>query len=78
MAETIHLTCPECGNTLEVPAALEEFSCMYCGKRARTATVKAMNESAGSAYEEIRAELCEKLPEAVIKYPDYHRKITKK
>ena len=49
MAETIHLTCPECGNTLEVPAALEEFSCMYCGKRARTATVKAMNESAGSA-----------------------------
>lgn len=78
MAETIHLTCPECGNTLEVPAALEEFSCMYCGKRARTATVKAMNESAGSAYEEIRAELREKLPEAVIKYPDYHRKITKK
>ena len=57
MAEMIHLTCPECGNALEIPAALEEFSCMYCGKRARTAAVQAMNESAGSDYEKVRAAL---------------------
>ena len=64
MAEMIHLTCPECGNALEIPAALEEFSCMYCGKRARTAAVKAMNESAGSDYEALRAELREALDRA--------------
>ena len=78
MAEMIHLTCPECGNALEIPAALEEFSCMYCGKRARTAAVKAMNESAGSDYEKVRAELREALPKTVTKYPDYHKKITRK
>lgn len=78
MPDMIQLTCPECGNALEIPAALEEFSCMYCGKRARTAAVKAMNESAGSDYAALRAELREKLPETVLKYPDYHKKITKK
>lgn len=25
--------CPQCGETLEVPAHLEEFSCLYCGSR---------------------------------------------
>lgn len=78
MAEMIHLTCPECGNSLEIPVGLEEFSCLYCGKRARTSVVQELNKNAGSAYEEKRAALREKLPQAVINYPDYHKKITKK
>ena len=26
-------TCPHCGNTLQIPENLLEFSCLYCGKR---------------------------------------------
>ena len=25
--------CPGCGNALEIPEGLEEFSCLYCGRR---------------------------------------------
>ena len=25
--------CPKCGHTLQIPAELERFSCMYCGER---------------------------------------------
>lgn len=78
MAEMVHLICPECGNKLEIPASLEEFSCLYCGKRARTSVVRELNKNADSAYEEKRAALRETLPQTVIKYPDYHKKITKK
>ena len=56
MAQMIRLTCPECGNTMDVPAELEEFSCLYCGKRARTAAVKALNENAEATYAQLRAE----------------------
>lgn len=78
MAQMIRLTCPECGNTMDVPSELEEFSCLYCGKRARTAAIKALNENAEATYAQLRAELRQKLPAAVTNYPDYHKKITKK
>ena len=26
--------CPKCGHTLQIPAELERFSCMYCGEAA--------------------------------------------
>lgn len=78
MAQMIRLTCPECGNTMDVPEELEEFSCLYCGKRARTAAVRALNENAEATYAQLRAELRQKLPAAVTNYPDYHKKITKK
>ena len=35
MAQTDVLTgrCPGCGEELEIPAHLKQFSCMYCGAR---------------------------------------------
>ncbi|MBP3633029.1 MAG: hypothetical protein J6J43_00455 [Oscillospiraceae bacterium] len=31
--EQINLICPKCGQTLQIPEHLQEFSCLYCGER---------------------------------------------
>lgn len=41
MADTIRGVCPQCGKKLEIPAELEEFSCLYCGARMRTEALRA-------------------------------------
>lgn len=78
MPEQIELICQNCGNTLEIPEGLEEFSCLYCGARQRTATALALQKKAGSQYEMLRAELQDRLPKTVTEYPDLCQKITKK
>ncbi|MBO2526952.1 MAG: hypothetical protein CW335_02045 [Clostridiales bacterium] len=40
MAELIKGNCPNCGKPLEIPAELEEFSCLYCGERSKTADLR--------------------------------------
>ena len=32
-AELLQGLCPQCGETLDIPAHLKQFSCMYCGAR---------------------------------------------
>lgn len=60
MAEKMReLRCPDCGKKLEVPAELEEFSCLYCGRRIRRAEVKRPAAADGGAadYEYAREHL---------------------
>ena len=39
--------CPNCGHTLQIPAELEQFSCMYCGERLNRQQL--LTEPAGAA-----------------------------
>lgn len=74
MADTIKIECPNCRKTLDIPAGLEEFSCMYCGERMKLAELLQPTE----AQTEAEAYLCAHLPETVTRYPDYYRRITRK
>ena len=73
MADTIRGVCPQCGKKLEIPAELEEFSCLYCGARMRTEALRAkpMEERAVEA-------LLAQLPGCITRYPDLHLRIGKK
>jgi len=33
MSDTINVICSKCGQALQIPAHLEEYSCLYCGAR---------------------------------------------
>ena len=70
--EKIVGNCPFCGKELEIPAGLEEFSCLYCGKRSRTAVLTMAVPQA-----DVQS-LGRELLEAVLPYGDFERKITKK
>lgn len=76
MAETIKGNCPHCGKPLEIPAELEEFSCLYCGERMRTAVLLAPVQSVQCTQED-RQYLREKLAAAATQYPDYHKRLGK-
>lgn len=78
MAETIKGNCPNCGKPLEIPAELEEFSCLYCGERSKTADLRVKKEVAPGEFEERREILRERLPWLVTGYPDNLKKFTKK
>ena len=73
MADMIRGVCPQCGKKLEIPAELEEFSCLYCGARMRTEALQAkpMEERAVEA-------LLAQLPGCITRYPDLHLRIGKK
>ena len=58
---------------LEIPAELEEFSCLYCGARMRTEALQAKPVQA-EAVEELLAQL----PGCITRYPDLHLRIGKK
>lgn len=74
MSNSIKGNCPFCGKSLEIPAELEEFSCLYCGERSRTSVLTAQAD-----YDETALiELARELPQTVTRYPDYYKKITKK
>ncbi len=70
--EKIVGNCPFCGKELEIPAGLEEFSCLYCGKRSRTAVLTMELPQADVQT------LGRELLQAVLPYGDLERKITKK
>ena len=48
MADMIRGVCPQCGKKLEIPAELEEFSCLYCGARMRTEALRAKPVETGT------------------------------
>lgn len=70
--------CPHCGKPLEIPAELEEFSCLYCGARSKTADLCVKKAIVAGEFEQRRQVLLQELPKAVTGYPDYYKKITKK
>ena len=73
MADTIRGVCPQCGKKLEIPAELEEFSCLYCGARMRTEALQAR-----PVEERAVEELLAQLPGCITRYPDLHLRIGKK
>ena len=73
MADMIRGVCPQCGKKLEIPAELEEFSCLYCGARMRTEALQAKPVE-GRAVEALLAQL----PGCITRYPDLHLRIGKK
>ena len=77
MAETIKGNCPHCGKPLEVPADLEEFSCMYCGERMRLEVLQGKPAMTVRCEEDLEY-LREHLPDCVLKYPDHYKKLSKK
>lgn len=78
MEGTIKGNCPNCGKPLEIPAELEEFSCLYCGARSKTADLRRKKEIVEGEFEQRRETLRERLPKMVTRYPDYDKKLTKK
>ncbi len=78
MSEFVHGNCPHCGNALQIPVNLEEFSCLYCGKRCRTEVMLGLANTDGGQYAQEIEYLRERLVQAIVNYPDYHKKITKK
>lgn len=78
MEEIKRGNCPNCGKLLEIPADLEEFSCLYCGVRSKTADLREKKEVVEGEFDERREALRERLPKMVSRYMDFHKKITKK
>lgn len=78
MSEQIKVTCPSCKKELEIPADLEEFSCLYCGERSRVAAVLASKAADRGIYANLLPATLEELPKTVTRYGDYYKKITRK
>ena len=77
MAEMMKITCPHCGKELEIPAELEEFSCLYCGERIHMEKT-ALEPAAASSYEEEREYLRQNLCKTVTGYTSYYNKLSKR
>lgn len=69
--------CPQCNHTLQIPAELVTFSCMYCGARLRQDELILPGASADDRDEAI-AYVKAHLTEALTEYSGYEKKITKK
>lgn len=61
------LVCPHCGNTLQLPEALAEFSCLYCGQRL---TLDALLQTQAEESSQAKAILLEALPGLITGYPN--------
>ena len=83
MAEQEFLSgfCPKCGEMLKVPAALAQFSCMYCGARLAQEDLVTETAPAPAVSPETAAALLEtaqrQLPDCVRAFRGYQKKITK-
>lgn len=82
MIETDVLTglCPKCGEPLEVPGHLKQFSCMYCGVRLSPAELR--SEKPVAADDSIDAEACaayyrEHVLEAITNHPGIEKEMTR-
>ena len=78
MAEMIKLTCPNCGKVLDIPEELAEFSCLYCGTRSVVAELLKKKGETPENFAERFAQVLERLPGTVTRYPDHYKKLAKK
>ena len=73
--------CPKCDEQLKVPAALLQFSCMYCGARLAQEELVTEVPSAPALSAQDAASLLasaqQKLPDCVRAFRGYQKKITK-
>ena len=69
--------CPKCGRELNIPAELEDFSCMYCGARLTQADLCPQEEQALSADEQAEsfAHATSRLGWCVTNFHGYQQKI---
>ena len=73
--------CPKCGEMLEIPGHLKQFSCLYCGARLSPAEILA--ELAGPVStpavdgETAYRFYCDHILEAIVNYPGIERQLTK-
>lgn len=73
--------CPKCGKKLQIPAELEQFSCLYCGAKLSRSVllpepkaVRPVSEDAAGCYRFVE----ENLLRCVADYPESFKMITKK
>lgn len=72
-------SCPKCGETLQVPAHLKQFSCMFCGARLAASELSTESPAApapetaqdGATYYKAH------ILEAITAYPGIERSVTK-
>lgn len=78
--EQISGICPQCGNMLQIPGGLEEFSCLYCGARLTAAQLLPQEEATQDAG---ASELCFRayagdVLRTVTDYPNVMEKMSRK
>ncbi len=74
MSEKIVGKCPHCGNEIEIPAHLQEFSCLYCGERSHMDLLLGQQ----SFIREELIELASQLPQTLSEYKELYKHINKK
>ena len=74
MAEVLKGNCPYCGNELEIPAHLQEFSCLYCGKRSHIDLLRSRQDFNRADL----TELASQLPQTLKEYTELYKHINKK
>ena len=74
MSEKLVGHCPHCGNEIEIPAHLQEFSCLYCGRRSH---IDLLRNQQDFHKEDLEA-LASQLPGTLREYKELYKHITKK
>ena len=72
--EMITGKCPICGETLQIPAKLADFSCLYCGARLTQSDI--LPKADAEPFDEASFEAaCSRLSGCITDYPGYHKKL---
>ena len=74
MSEKIIGSCPYCGKEIEIPAELETFSCLYCGKRSHTDLLRVQKDFQIDDLMELASQLPQTLREHDSLYKHINRK----
>ena len=72
--EMITLTCSNCGKELQVPAELEEFSCLYCGEKLKMAELLPAEAADPADLADVR----EHLIDCIREFPNYYKNFNRK
>lgn len=73
MNETVTLRCKSCGKELQIPAELEQFSCLYCGEKMRMAEMLAPAQTDPEDERLVR----ERLFDCICAYPEYFKRFNR-
>ena len=73
--EIVARKCESCGRTIQVPAELTEFSCVYCGAKQHSLDFTVTTLPADEAD---RAYVQEHLLDCIRDFPDYFKQFTRK
>ncbi len=74
MTEKIVGNCPYCGKEIEIPLSLQEFSCLYCGKRSHIDLLHAQQDF---RMEDLM-ELASQLPQTLREHDSLYKHINRK